>query len=112
LFLNSRQQLHEILPFYTSVVADILLYLKNLDSAQTVEFSRRTSSQSATSHKNMFSAHRNMFSVLCEIGSRRYGVYIDLQPPPYSQLKIFQNKKTEELLRNTSKLNTRAGNGA
>ena len=33
-----------------------------------VEFSRRTSSQSATCHKNMISAHRNMFSVLCEIG--------------------------------------------
>ena len=53
--------------FYTCVVADILLYLKSLDSAQTVEFSRRTSSQSATRHKNMISAHRNMFSVLCEM---------------------------------------------
>ena len=53
--------------FYTCVVADILLYLKSLDSAQTVEFSRRTSSQSATRHKNMISAHRNMFSVLREI---------------------------------------------
>jgi hypothetical protein len=54
--------------FYTYTVADILLYPKSADSAQTVEFSRRTSSESATRHKNMISAHRNMFYVLCEIG--------------------------------------------
>ena len=53
---------------FTYVIADILLYPKSLGSTQTVEFSRRTSSQSAMRHKNMISAHRNMFSVLCEIG--------------------------------------------
>ena len=41
---------------FTYVVADILLYPKSTGSAQTVAFSRRTSSQNATRHKNMISA--------------------------------------------------------
>jgi hypothetical protein len=53
---------------FLHVIADILIYPKSLGSTQMVEFSRRTTSQSATRHKNMLSAHRNMFSVLCEIG--------------------------------------------
>ena len=52
------------------VIADIPLYPKSSESAQTVEFSWRTSSESVTRHKNMISAHRNMFSVLGEIGPR------------------------------------------
>jgi hypothetical protein len=55
---------------FTYVIADILLYPKSLGSTQTVKFSRRKSSQSATHHKIMFSAYRNMISVLCEIGPR------------------------------------------
>ena len=47
---------------FTYVLADILLNPKSPDSAQTVESSRRTSSQNATRHKNMISAHRNMIS--------------------------------------------------
>jgi hypothetical protein len=43
---------------FTCVIADILLYLTRLDSAQMVKFSRRTRSQSA-------------FSVLCGIGPWR-----------------------------------------